>query len=85
MGERNKIISAYSLKNTGKEFFHNDTFLFNVNGTSEDAWRIANEIFSLGIVNYANPDVISFNPAETNDTFFSNQWPLEKIFMSDAW
>jgi len=74
--EINSLISQYNLRNTEKELFQKETFLFSVNATPEDAVRIANEIYATGLVNYANPDITSFDAAESNDTYYSDQWNL---------
>ncbi|MBN2010732.1 S8 family serine peptidase [candidate division KSB1 bacterium] len=37
------------------------------------------------MVEFAHPDFIAFNWTETNDTYYTNQWNLSKINITNAW
>ncbi|NHZ87042.1 MAG: S8 family serine peptidase [Planctomycetia bacterium] len=83
-GQIQSIISTYDLKIIERKWLGENTFLFE-NSNLENTLFIANEIFESGLVEYSNPDFISFNVSETNDAYYSSQWNLPKILANSAW
>jgi subtilisin family serine protease len=82
----NQLISDYQLSKIEKEWLGERVYLFSVNSSDENLTiEIANQIYQSELVEFSHPDFICFDVAQTNDDYYSIQWNLSKISISDAW
>lgn len=81
-----KMIKAYNPKLINKKWLEEDVFLVSIKSTSDSSmFSISNNIHKSGLVEFAHPEFLTYNWMETNDTYYSNQWNLTKIAISNAW
>ncbi len=82
----NQFISDYQLSKIEKEWLGERVYLFSVNSSDENSTiKIANQIYESELVEFSHPDFFCFDVAKTNDEYYSSQWNLSKISISDAW